>query len=163
MLWKQNAGVSSATITEGHLIPNTFRDKFTEPNAIIFAPRTLSSPQPPFYMGFPGGASGKESTCQCRRCKRLRFDSWIGQIPWKRKWQSTSVFLPGEFHGQRSLAGYSPWGHKESDTTEGLNHHHLLYKTTSEPWGEWPSEGPERFCYFCKAFSGAARAWDPEE
>ena len=40
------------------------------------------------------------------------------QIPWKRKWLPTLVFLPGEFHGQRSLAGYSPWGHKESDTTE---------------------------------------------
>ena len=42
----------------------------------------------------------------------------MGQIPWRRKWQPTPVFLPGEFHGQRSLAGYSPWGHKELDTTE---------------------------------------------
>ena len=75
-----------------------------------------------------------------------------------------SSILSGEFHGQRSLAGYSPWGHKESDTTEGLNHHHhLLYKTTSGTWGEWPSEGPKRFCYFWKAFWGAAKAWDPEE
>ena len=41
--------------------------------------------------------------------------------PWSRKWQLAPVFLPGEFHGQRSLAGYSPWGHKESDTTEQLN------------------------------------------
>ena len=43
--------------------------------------------------------------------------SLVGKIPW-RAWQLTPVFLPGEFHGQRSLAGYSPWGHKESDTTE---------------------------------------------
>ena len=42
-------------------------------------------------------------------------------IPWSRKWQSTSVFLPGKFHGQRSLVGYSPWSHKESDTTEQVN------------------------------------------
>ena len=42
--------------------------------------------------------------------------------PWGRKWQPTPVFLPGESHGQRSLAGYSPWGHKESDTTEATEH-----------------------------------------
>ena len=42
----------------------------------------------------------------------------LGRIPWRRKWQPTLVFLPGESHGQRSWAGYSPWGHKESDTTE---------------------------------------------
>ena len=45
-------------------------------------------------------------------------DLWVRKIPWRRKWQPTPVILPGEFHGQRSLAGYSPWGHKESDTTE---------------------------------------------
>ena len=44
-------------------------------------------------------------------------------IPWRRKWQPTPIFLPGESHGQRSLVGYSPWGHKESDTTERLNNH----------------------------------------
>ena len=54
--------------------------------------------------------SGKESTCQCRR---HRFNSWVRKIPWRRKWQPIPVFLPGEFHGQRSLAGYSPWGCKE--------------------------------------------------
>ena len=40
------------------------------------------------------------------------FDPWVGKIPWRRKRQPTSVFLPGEFHGQRSLVGYSPWGHE---------------------------------------------------
>jgi len=60
--------------------------------------------------GFPGGASGKEPTCWCRRCKRCRFHPWVGKIPWRRAWQPTPVFLPGESHGQRSLAGYSPWG-----------------------------------------------------
>ena len=44
--------------------------------------------------------------------RRPRFDPWVGKIPWKRSWQPTPVFLPGESHGQRSLAGYSPWGHK---------------------------------------------------
>ena len=58
--------------------------------------------------------SGKESACQCRR---RGFDPRIGKIPWRRKWQPTPV-LPGESHGQRSLAGYSPRGDKESDITE---------------------------------------------
>ena len=46
------------------------------------------------------------------------------EIPWRRKQQPTPVFLPGQSHGQRSLVGYSPWGRKETDMTEGLNHHH---------------------------------------
>ena len=68
--------------------------------------------------GFPGGACGKESACQCRRHKRQRFDPWVRKIPWRRAWQLTAVFLPRESHGQRSLAGYSPWGHKELVNTE---------------------------------------------
>ena len=47
---------------------------------------------------------------------------WVGKIPWKRDWQPTPVFLPRESHGQRSLGGYSPWGCKESDTTETTEH-----------------------------------------
>ena len=72
-------------------------------------------------LGFPGGARAKELACQCRRRKRRRFDPWVGKIPWRRKWQPTPVFLPGESRGQRSLAGYSPWGHKELDVTEQLS------------------------------------------
>ena len=68
--------------------------------------------------GFPSGASGREPACQCRRCKRHGFNPWVGKIPWKRAQQSTPVFLPGEFHGQRNLVGYSPWGRKESDMIE---------------------------------------------
>jgi len=50
-----------------------------------------------------------------------RFDPWAEKIPWRRKWQPTPVLLPGKFHGQRSLVGYSPWGHKELDMTDQLN------------------------------------------
>ena len=46
------------------------------------------------------------------------FNSWVGKIPWRRKWQPLPILLPEEFRGQRSLAGYTPWGCKESDTTE---------------------------------------------
>ena len=49
------------------------------------------------------------------------FDPWVGKIPWRRKWQSTLGLVPGKSHGQRSLVGYSPWGRKESDTTERLH------------------------------------------
>ena len=56
------------------------------------------------------------------QCRRLEFNPWVGKTHWRRKWQPTPVFLPGESHGQRSLVGYSPWGHKESDTTECLTH-----------------------------------------
>jgi len=73
-------------------------------------------------MGFPGGTSDKEAACQCRRHKRCRFDPWVGKIPWRWAWQPTPVFLPGESHGQRSLAGYCPQSCTESDTTEGTWH-----------------------------------------
>ena len=68
------------------------------------------------YQGFPGGSSGKEPACQCR------FNPWVGKILLRRAWQSTPVFLPGESQGQRSLAGCSPWGRTESDTTEATWH-----------------------------------------
>ena len=69
-------------------------------------------------QGFPGGSVVKNPLCQCRRHRRHGFDPWAGKIPWRRTWQPTPVFLPGESHGQRSLEGYSPWGHKELDMTE---------------------------------------------
>ena len=71
----------------------------------------------------PWWLSGKESACQCRRCKRCRFDPWVEKIPQSRKWQPPPVFLPRKFHRQRSLAGYSPQGCKESNTTERLSTH----------------------------------------
>ena len=69
--------------------------------------------QPCAKLGFPGGASGKEPACQCRRHKRHGLDPWVGKIPWRRKWQPIPVFLPEESHGQRNLAGYSPQSLKE--------------------------------------------------
>ena len=73
--------------------------------------------------GFHRWLSGKESACQCRRCRRCRFNPWAEMIPWSRKWQPAPVFLPGKFLGQRSLVGYSPWSHKESNMTERLSMH----------------------------------------
>ena len=73
-------------------------------------------------FGLPRWHSNKESTCQCRRGKRLGFDSRVKQIPWNRKWQLVPILLLGKFHGQRILAGYSPWGH-ELDMTEHTSTH----------------------------------------
>ena len=60
------------------------------------------------FIGFLGGTSGKEPACQCRRHKRHRFNPWVGKIPWRKAWQPTPIFWPGESYGQRSLVGYSP-------------------------------------------------------
>ena len=61
-------------------------------------------------------------SCQCRRHKRHECNPWVRKIPWRWKWQLALVFLPRESYGQRSPAGYSPWGHKESDMTEVTEH-----------------------------------------
>ena len=74
----------------------------------------------PVFLGFPGGFDDKKFHLQCRR---PGFNPWVRKIPWRRKWHPTPVLLPGKSHRQRSLVGYSPWGHKESDTTELLHSH----------------------------------------
>ena len=84
--------------------------------------------------GLPWWLSGKEPTCRCRRCG---FNPWVRKIPWRRAWLPTPIFLPGKSHGQRSLAGYHPWGCKGSDTTEKLNNDNkwdslILIKTCDE-------------------------------
>ena len=83
------------------------------------------------WIWYSGGTSNnnnkKKSTCQSRRCNRLRLDLWVRMIPWRRKWHCTPSFLPGKFHGQRSLAGYSPWSCKEAkelNTTEQAHSTH---------------------------------------
>ena len=69
-------------------------------------------------MAFPSGTVVKNLPANAGDARERRFNPWVRKIPWRRKWQPTTVFLLGEFHGQRSLVGYSPWDHKESDMTE---------------------------------------------
>ena len=85
----------------GSPVPGILRARVLEWGAIAFS-----------AQGALG--SSKEPACQCRGCKRQGFDAWVGKIPWRRKWQRASIFLPGRFHGQESLVGYSPWGRKET-------------------------------------------------
>ena len=75
-------------------------------------------------VGFPGGAVVKNPPASAGD----RFDPYAWKIPWRREWQLASVFLPGKFHGQESLAGYSPWGLKEVDTTKELSTHAHIMK-----------------------------------
>ena len=77
-----------------------------------------------YAIGLPCWLSGKESSCQRRICG---FHPWIGKILWRRKWQPTPVFLPGKSHGQRSLAGYSPWGHKRVKHNLITNHQQQIF------------------------------------
>ena len=92
----------------------------------------------PKTWGLPWWLNGKESACQCRRCT---FNPWVGKLPWRRKWQSTPVYLPGNSHGQRSLACCSPQGRKELHTTWWLNNTiptHFLLSLVSE----WEAHAP---------------------
>ena len=68
-------------------------------------------------MGFPGGSVVKNPPAQ-QEMQEMWLDPWVGKIPWRRAWQPTPVFLPGESHGLGSLVGYSPLGNKESDMTK---------------------------------------------
>ena len=77
------------------------------------------------FMGFPGGTGSKELACQYRSSKRHGVDPCVRKIAWRRAWQPTPVFLPGEFHGQSS-----PMGHKELGTTKAIWHtcNFIVYK-----------------------------------
>ena len=72
----------------------------------------------PPILSFPSGLAGKESTCNAVDTGDSGLFPRLRRFPWRRKWQATSVSLPGESHGQRSLAATVPWGRKESDMTE---------------------------------------------
>ena len=95
--------------------------------------REMTSPDLPYRLLFmeelKSVSSGEEFACKCRRRKRHRFNPWVWKSPWRRAWQPAPLFLPGESHGQRTLAGYSPWGNKESNTTE-----HTCTPTHTREW-----------------------------
>ena len=95
------------------------------------------TPLPSPCGGLPWWLSGKESACQSRR---NGFDSWVGKIPWRRKWQPTPVFLPEKSHGQRSLAGCSPRGHKVRHDWSSSAHHKHPVTMAASVGCLWPSK-----------------------
>ena len=105
--------------------------------------RSVCGPSWINYIEIDCGSNGKKI---CLQCRRPGFDPWVRKFLWRREWQSTQVFLPGELHGQRSPVGYSPWGRKESDTTEQLTYIH----TKPRVWGK---------CVICFIRSGYGPSW----
>ena len=107
--------------------------------------------------------SSRESACRCRRPKKCRFDPWVGMISWRRSWQSTPAFLPGESHRQRSLAGYKSmesqksraW--RDSKATAATQHPHMVKSsraTGQTSAKQTPTQSPRGFWQqnrkFCK-------------
>ena len=86
-------------------------------------------------MGFPDGRDGKESACNAGDLGSIPGS---GRFPWRRKWQPTPVFLPGESHEQRNLVGYSPWGCKELNETKQLIHTHTSFTVITKYWLKFP-------------------------
>ena len=91
--------------------------------------------------GLPWWFSGKESTCSAGATGDPMFNPWVRKIPWRRAWQPTPVCLPGESHGQRSLVGYSPWGHKELDMTKATSHTHTRTVDKAGKSPRFPEKG----------------------
>ena len=91
-----------------------------------------------WFLYFPGGSDSKAS---CLQWGRPGFDPWVRKILWRRKWQPTPVLLPGKSQGRRSLVGYSPWGHKESDMTERFYHIFYCFLQPLKKCEKLPSHG----------------------
>ena len=93
---------------------NNFKRKIIYYNTLVCCHGSLIDMLVSWLLGFPGSPDDIESACSTGDV----FDPCVGKIPYKREWHPNSVFVPGESHGQTTLAGYSPWGRKESDMTE---------------------------------------------
>ena len=121
-------------------VPSFFLELFHHSSPVAYwAPTNLGSKSfsvIPFclfilFLGFSGFPVVSDGTASARQCGRPGLDPWFRKTPWRRKWQPILVLLPGKFHGQRSLVGYSPWGRKEWDTTERL---HFMGFARQEYW-----------------------------
>ena len=130
---KINKGDSESIRTRDPELPTSWTPHFTRTEALLLR----TSPLYCYiwllvciFLGFPGGSASKESACIVGDLGSIPWP----QDPWRRAWQPIPVFLPGEFHGQRSLGGYSPWGHKELDTTEELTHKTRISRQTLRHW-----------------------------
>ena len=107
----------------------------------VWSSHLLTFELSPWFSGW--WLSGKESACQC---PISRFCPWVGKIPWRRKWQPTPISFSGKSHGQRSLVGYSPWGHKKLNMINNMNNSNAFWNLT-------PDYNLKMFPILCVAFS----------
>ena len=116
-----------------------------------------------YYFYFLAGASLVAQTVKNLPPLQERpgLDPWFGKIPWRREWQPIPVFLPGEFHGQRKLAGYSPWGCKESVTTEQLTHTYTHFLAASFSIWDSSSLTKDGTCAPCTGSDGILTTGGP--
>ena len=111
-------------------------------------------------MGLQRSLNSEKSVCQFRS---HRFNPWVRNFPWRRKWQLTPVFLLGKPHVQRSLVGYSPWGCKQPDLTEWLSMHtHTFVNTINYFWGLMIFLGPYQKQIILHPISGVGWTRWPE-
>ena len=108
-------------ICPGYILPQIYPSIL---HSMISTRQSCLSPILMLIKSFPGGTSGKETACQCKRHERLWFDPWVRKISWSRKWQPTPVVLPGKFHRQRSLMGSSPGGCRVGNHWAHTHCHH---------------------------------------
>ena len=102
-----------------------------------------------YHLGFPRGSYSKESACNAGDPGLIPGS---GKIPRRREWQPTPVFLPGKSHGRRNLVGYSPWGHKESDTTERLTFTLPLISWWQSPFAVIVEPPENKVCHCFRCF-----------
>ena len=123
-------------VTRQSLVHGILQARILGPVAISFSRGSSWARDQTWVLCIAGGlftiwATRERVRLQRGRCGRGGFSAWFGKILWRRKWLPAPVFLPGESHGQRNLEGYSPWRHKERDTTEGLTLY-CYYTTRTE-------------------------------
>ena len=124
--WKGKQGPRHPTAFDPDVVPPlgfTFSFFLSCPNLTLFVGFLQANPRVLLIfsmglIGLPQRLCGKRILLRRRSHRRCRFDPWVRKICWRRAWQPTPVFLPGESHRQRSLEGYSPQSRKESNTTE---------------------------------------------
>ena len=105
------------------------------------------------------GTSGKEPACQLRRCRRRGFNSWVGKLPWRRAWQPTPVFLPGESHGQRSLVTVHWVSENRTQLKRLGTHAHMIIQASFGLWVH-QGQGPKLLGEVRKAPAQVGLVWD---
>ena len=124
--------VGSGLVTKRESLPSPNPSKI--PSRLLLCLANMPIEHPRQWPGVRSAPTGLSPLCQRR--KRHRFHPWVPKTPGSRKWQPTPVFLPGKFYGQKSLAGYCPWSHRGSDTTEQLSIELASHPQAGQPGAE---------------------------